>query len=719
MRYDPYSVAEDFILHTARNLFLTGRAGTGKTTLLRKIIRKTDKKLIVVAPTGVAAINAGGMTIHSMFQLPTTGFIPADDPVDADFFTTRKRLAASQKLRKERRQLFIELELLIIDEISMVRADLLDAIDFTLRRLRQSSSPFGGVQVLAIGDLFQLAPVVKRGTWPVLSQYYQSPFFFDALAWKSSDALRLELQHVFRQEEGKFLDILNGIRNGEKNQAHLDLLNARYTSSGDRAQTITLTTHNYKADKINEEELAKLDGPEYALNAEITGKFLPSSYPTREKIVVKKGAQVMFIRNHSEGLYYNGKIGEVVGRDGDIMEVACPDEPGHIRVSPIEWKNTRYKIDEETKEIKSEDIGSFLQHPLKLAWAVTVHKSQGLTFDKVILDLEKTFAPGQLYVALSRCRTLEGLFMSSRIGPENILVDARVQQYYEHSEIKADLLQILEHEKKDYEDKKLIRQFDFEKLYGYTAIWEEDIMARDGLPGKANLLILLSDIHAALTNLQKTARAFQQQLGSLLRRQQSGELVLDQISDRGQKAVIYFTDELYKKIAEPLETHRDKYKIKPRTTRYIRLLEEVIGIYWEKINALYKLRYRDKPLHPAKPAHERSTKTHLKPKKKAKGETFRVTLEMFRAGHGVSEIAEIRSMAKSTIESHIAKLILEGKVDIRQVMPDDLIAKIKPFFQDLSTPLTEVRRQVPVDVSFGELRWVRNWLQAQDAELKY
>ena len=392
-------IAKEFILQTNRNLFLTGRAGTGKTTLLKEVLRETNKNAVVVAPTGVAAINAGGVTIHSMFQLPTAAFIPDfQTGTGSDHFITRNQLAQSQRIRKERRQLIIELELLVIDEISMVRADLLDAVDFTLKRLRHNALPFGGVQLLVIGDLFQLSPVVRSFEMSILNRYYHSMFFFEAHVWRSCDPVCIELKKVYRQEESSFIGILNNIRNGVKEENDLTELNKRFSDQADSASAITLTTHNNKAEIINQKELGLLTGPKYTLKAQVNGRFAESAYPTEEKIVVKKGAKVMFLRNHSEGLYYNGKIGEVTGKVDEILLVKCEGEKNPIQITPIEWKNTRYVLDQTTKEVKQQDIGQFKQYPIKLAWAVTVHKSQGLTFDHVMLDLEDTFAPPKIAV---------------------------------------------------------------------------------------------------------------------------------------------------------------------------------------------------------------------------------------------------------------------------------------------------------------------------------
>ena len=401
-------LAKQFALKTNRSLFLTGKAGTGKTTLLKEILDETDKNYLVAAPTGVAAINAGGVTLHSLFLFPFQAIIPELNPeLSVDLFCNYNGLTKHQKFNRAKLDVFLELELLVIDEISMVRVDLMDAIDVTLRRVRRNPLPFGGVQLLVIGDLYQLSPVVRQNVQHGLALYYSSPYFFDARAWKQVSALTIELKKVYRQEDQTFIDILNAVRNGDRDEAIVSKLNSRYNVDYDADNVITLTTHNRQANSINEEALAELDTKYVNLTARISGKFSENAYPTPEVINLKEGAQVMFIRNHPEGLYYNGKLGVITLISTTLMKIKGLDDDKTIIVEPVEWKNIRYELDSATDKIVANDIGSFKQYPLRLAWAVTVHKSQGLTFDKLILDVEKTFAAGQLYVALSRCRSLE------------------------------------------------------------------------------------------------------------------------------------------------------------------------------------------------------------------------------------------------------------------------------------------------------------------------
>lgn len=414
-------LAWNFVNHTNRNIFLTGKAGTGKTTFLHKIKEESLKRMVVVAPTGVAAINAKGVTIHSFFQLPF-------GPITPDG-TSQNRM--SMKFSKTKINIIKSLDLLVIDEISMVRADVLDAIDSVLRRFRNKNKVFGGVQVLMIGDLQQLAPVIKDDEWNILKNFYDSGYFFGSNAFRESRTLTIELTHIYRQESSEFIDILNDIRNNSLHPERLNLLNKRYLpdSNSDNSEGyITLTTHNYRADKINTEKLEALRGSAKKYEAKIEGNFSEYMFPTHAQLRFKEGAQVMFIKNDSspEKRYFNGKIGRIEKLYYDEIHVRCEDSDSLIITKPEVWENIQYSIDPTTKNIRENITGSFTQMPLRLAWAVTIHKSQGLTFDKIIVDAADAFAHGQTYVALSRCRTLEGIILTEPISEENVICDEKV-----------------------------------------------------------------------------------------------------------------------------------------------------------------------------------------------------------------------------------------------------------------------------------------------------
>lgn len=420
-------IARRIIENTNTHLFLTGKAGTGKTTFLKELKRSSPKRMVVTAPTGIAAINAEGMTIHSFFQLPFAPHIP-DTVFNAGKHAYRYRFS------KEKIRIIRSMDLLVIDEISMVRADLLDAMDAVLRRFRSPHLPFGGIQLLMIGDLQQLAPVVKTEEWEMLSQYYDTPFFFSSRALTETAYATIELKQTYRQTDGKFLEILNRIRTNRADATTLAELNQRYIPdftppASDRH--IRLCTHNHSAQNINEHELSLIPNPHYTYHAEITGKFPEYSYPTDEVLTLKKGAQVMFIKNDRspEKRYFNGMIGEITSINESGFTVLSKDYPGEIQVEQEKWSNSRYVLNEDSMEITEEVEGVFCQFPVRLAWAITIHKSQGLTFDHAIIDACNAFAHGQVYVALSRCRTLEGMVLSTPLTPNAIINDTTVVQY--------------------------------------------------------------------------------------------------------------------------------------------------------------------------------------------------------------------------------------------------------------------------------------------------
>ena len=428
-------LAFDFVKYTNRNIFLTGKAGTGKTTFLHDLKKSSPKRMIVVAPTGVAAINAGGVTIHSFFQLPFHPYVPSfylseNNPENK----AEQKDPAGYKMSREKINIIRSLDLLVIDEISMVRADTLDAVDSALRRYKNRYLPFGGVQLLMIGDLQQLAPVVKDEDREIINKYYDSPFFFGSRALRSTDYVTIELKHIYRQNDQLFIDLLNKVRDNHVDSDVLSELNKRYIPDFDPDSDggyITLTTHNYQAQILNDSKLEKLPGRPHSFKATIKDEFPEFSYPTASELIFKKGAQVMFVKNDlsRDKLFFNGKIGKIEAFEDDIIVVKCPDDDFPIRVEMAEWQNMKYTLDDETKEIEETVIGTFTQYPLKLAWAITIHKSQGLTFDKAVIDARDAFAHGQVYVALSRCRTLNGLVLSTRINQRSIIDDQAISDF--------------------------------------------------------------------------------------------------------------------------------------------------------------------------------------------------------------------------------------------------------------------------------------------------
>lgn len=463
---DRLELAYQFVEETGTNIFLTGKAGTGKTTFLRNLKSKINKRMIVVAPTGVAAINAGGVTIHSFFQLPFGPQIPTNNNQQHSTASYGAGSSKLQRFSKEKINIIRSLDLLIIDEISMVRADLLDGIDSVLKRFRRTSKPFGGVQLLMIGDMQQLAPIARDNEWDILRNYYSTVYFFSSNALQKTTYISIELKHIFRQSDTIFIDLLNRVRNSNLDAEAIKLLNGRHIPNfapTDEQGYITLTTHNHQAQSINTAKLDAINSTPATFNATIDGDFPEQIFPTEHKLTLKEGAQVMFIKNDPsyEKQFYNGKIGTIVSIDDEVIYVQCPSDESPIEVTPLMWENTKYSIDPLTKEIKESVTGSFVQYPLKLAWAITIHKSQGLTFDKAIIDASAAFAHGQVYVALSRCRTLEGLVLSKPIENSAIKSDSTVVNFNSLIEQNQPNEQQLADAKRDYQIQLISSMFEF------------------------------------------------------------------------------------------------------------------------------------------------------------------------------------------------------------------------------------------------------------------
>ena len=574
---DVYRLAEDYAMHTNRPLFITGKAGTGKTTFLRKLREQSPKHMAVVAPTGVAAINAGGMTIHSFFQLPVRTLVPTPQ--------SYKQLFTEQRLTQRKRNLIYHLETLVIDEISMVRADVLDAIDAVLRRYKyRKDIPFGGVQVVMIGDLFQLSPVVTRGDdEEAMAKYYQGPYFFQARVMQQVQPIYVELDHVFRQQDEQFVQLLNEVRENRLSAQSRALLNARYNphfKNTDEDFHITLTTHNRLADELNERELGKLPDKEHFFHADIEKDFPENIYPTDETLCLKTGARVMFVRNDDQKprRFYNGKIGVITSIDEQII-VQCED--GDIEVSRMEWKNIRYREDEKTGKIEEEILGSFTQYPLRLAWAVTIHKSQGLTFDRVIIDAARAFAAGQVYVALSRCRTLEGIVLSTPLQHVALENDPSVIHYTNTQPTAETIQQSLPQARKEYEIQLFNALFDFHRAM--SLIEQMRLMAQKKVSFNAETLTFLKEIEPTFSEWQSVTDKFRPQLTKLLL---SGDKAM--LKQRVQAAANYFLP-LIQPIAEQVAHHPCRSKNKADVTDFEALMSDLFLGLHEKMHLLKSL----------------------------------------------------------------------------------------------------------------------------------
>jgi len=565
-------LAFDFVQYTDKNVFLTGKAGTGKTTFLHNLKRKSPKRMIVVAPTGVAAINAGGVTVHSFFQMPFGPRIPTNERHNNTFSNeegSKNPPNSFHRFSREKVNIIKSLDLLVIDEISMVRADLLDGIDEVLRKYKDRFKPFGGVQLLMIGDLQQLAPIIKDDEWNILKDYYDTGFFFSSKALQKTQYVSIELKHIFRQSDSAFIDMLNKVRENRIDPETLLELNKRHIpgfSHSAEQGYITLTTHNAQAQEINELKLKKLPVKAHSFVATVHGDFPEYSFPTEMELTVKSGAQVMFVKNDSshEKLYYNGKIGTIVDFEEETILVKCPGDFDAIPVEKVEWQNTKYSIDEETKEIQETIAGTFVQYPLKLAWAITIHKSQGLTFEKAIIDANAAFAHGQVYVALSRCKTLEGLVLSTPISPRSVKNDSTILQFTRNIDQNPPGQQLLDESKNAYQQMLLAELFDFNPLQrrlNYCIKLLNEHIASIHI----DLRDTFSRMNASIkTEISEVSGKFKAQVQQLLAQQNNVEENI-LLQGRIKKACIYFaekTETIVYDVLQDIEVETDNKAVR-------------------------------------------------------------------------------------------------------------------------------------------------------------
>tara|TARA_R110002073_G_scaffold63216_3_gene158378 strand:- start:24752 stop:27157 length:2406 start_codon:yes stop_codon:yes gene_type:complete len=577
-------LALDFIEKTDRNLFITGKAGTGKTTFLHQIKNESLKRMVVVAPTGVAAINAKGVTIHSFFQMPFGPILPNQIANTSN---------QQRKFSRTKIDIIKSLDLIIIDEISMVRADLLDGIDQVMRRYKNKNKVFGGAQVLMIGDLQQLAPVVKPNEWSLLQQHYKTVYFFSSKAYQEANVVSIELKHIYRQKNEDFIKILNEIRNDSLSEKSAKTLNERYNPTFSPKKEdgyITLTTHNNRANLINDSELNKLKNKSCFFNADVSGKFNENAFPNDEKLALKVGSQVMFIKNDSsqEKRYYNGKIGIITAVSKETVTVQCANEVDEIVTEKETWENINYSINEDTKEIKEDITGSFSQIPLRLAWAITIHKSQGLTFEKAIIDAEASFAHGQTYVALSRCTSLEGIVLKTKISSNAIINDAKVGSFTKSVEENHPDKQILNESEKQFQLNLISELFDYQQfLYPTTRLI--DIFYKNRKSIKGEVIEHLETIKDnGIVALLKVANGFKAQLKTV-----SEDAILPEnssiIQERFIKAVDYFLTQTIKNIVQPLSKisfSSDNKAVKKDFDKQFDALQEKLS---EKVFALKKM----------------------------------------------------------------------------------------------------------------------------------
>ena len=703
--------AWDFVENTGRSIFLTGKAGTGKTTFLKTIVERSRKRPIVVAPTGVAAINAGGVTIHSFFQLPFAPYVPG------------AKVESKFDFGREKRKIIASIDLLIIDEISMVRADLLDAIDNVLRRFRDHFQPFGGVQLLMIGDLAQLTPVVTPEDEQMLKPYYDTPYFFGSKALQQTDYVTIQLSHVYRQQDMSFLQILNEVRQGHPSPQALSLLNERckpaFTPRPEDAY-IRLTTHNHLANYYNESELRKLTSPTFQFQAEVKGTFPDYSYPTAETLVLKQGAQVMFVKNDpsADHLYYNGRIGRVTYVDKKRILVRCEGDEDDIEVEPLEWENTHYTLNEQTREIESEVMGTFRQYPLRLAWAITIHKSQGLTFDRAIIDANQSFAPGQVYVALSRCRTLEGLVLANSLSASAIINDQRVDNYIARQETDArQSIRQLPELKQEYERHLLLQLFDFRPLLSMQETMVR-IFSEFFYHSQAELTRLhdqaLQDIRGRIIEV---ASKWQQKIGGMSIEQLHDADFLERV----KRSALYFADTLNEILSKPLAlTAKVETNNKQAARRLGNALPDERQTWLARRFLLTKIAeqgfsvgnyLREKQMSmldaidesSLKPKRERKPKQKKEPKPK----TWEVSFQLYRQGMKPDLIAHERNLTLGTVLGHLARYLDSGQVDLDDLVPSEHQQAINAAIRRVGTgDATAIKMLCPSDVSYDEIRFV-------------
>ncbi len=575
-------LAWNFVNNTNRNIFLTGKAGTGKTTFLHKLRKESSKRMVVVAPTGVAAINAKGVTIHSFFQLPFGPILPDSNLNPSSGY--------KRKFSKTKIDIIKSLDLLVIDEISMVRADLLDGIDNTLRRYKNRHKVFGGVQVLMIGDLQQLSPVINNNEWGLLKNYYKNSYFFSSNSYEECNAITIELKHIYRQDNPTFINILNEIRNNILSNHSAEHLNKQYQPNfvpKDDDGYISLTTHNSKARDTNLKALEDLKGKARTYKAKIEGKYPEHSFPNKEELKLKVGAQVMFIKNDSspEKRYYNGKIGKVILLDKDEVVVHCPDDEYNIVTTYETWENIKYNIDDNTKSINEEKIGSYSQIPLRLAWSITIHKSQGLTFEKAIIDAEDAFAHGQTYVALSRCKSLEGLILKSKISANQIISDSNVLSFNKETEANQPNETILLESQQAYQLELISEIFNFYNfLFPINRILDIYYKNRNSIEGQIE--VPLTTIKNTVTNLLKVSNSFNNQLKALVNNAELPEKSHN-IQERFTKGIAYFMDTTKSSIQKELQSlsfSTDNKALEKDITKQLDTLEELLAtklLYFE------------------------------------------------------------------------------------------------------------------------------------------
>ena len=738
----PAEIAAKFVNYTAKHVFLTGKAGTGKTTFLRKLIQLTHKKAMICAPTGIAAINAAGVTIHSLFQLPFGAFFPdaAAGIISQNItfnFNTPKTIVKHLNMQGNKRRMIQELELLVIDEVSMLRADMLDAIDFSLRYIRRNRNiPFGGVQLLFIGDLHQLPPVVKNDEWRVMAGFYKSIYFFDALALQENPPVYIELDKIYRQNDSVFINLLNNLRNNQITAEDTALLKQHFRQDfkpDTDENYITLTTHNNKADTINRERLTQLKTKSYFFDAKITGDFNEHAYPNDKRLELKVGAQIMFIKNDmtAEKRYYNGKIGVVHHIEKDVVEIELPEDKVVIQISPYTWENVKYKLNEATNEIDENVAGSFVQYPIKLAWAITVHKSQGLTFDKAIIDIGDAFAPGQAYVALSRLRSLKGLVLTSHLRETGLQQDQNIHYFSKTKQPNEVLNQRISLESYDFIKTYLLSAFDLNLVRYYLKEHVQTFDKSEAKSTKQRYDEWTMNLYRDFQKIAATADTFINQLKNLFAQQT--EHTLFNVSKRVGAALKYFNP-LIKGVSDQLLAHIEAVKEEKQIKTYLTELLELEILVYEQLKKMHKSKALLQAIIDGKEFSKSDTDALLnasernrqlqkaiqlkgetlkvksaaeKKKKEPKIDTKLVSFELYEQGKTINEIAKERGFSAGTIEGHLAYYVSTQQLDVSKLVKPNKIKNITDAVESQKTKsMATIREFLGKDYSFGEIKLV-------------
>ena len=661
-------IARFIVEKTDSNIFLTGKAGTGKTTFLKDVKKYTKKNHIVLAPTGVAAVNAGAMTIHSFFQFGFGPYVKGISEPEGNYM-----------MRREKRELIKSLELIIIDEISMVRADVLDHINDELQRIRRNSEPFGGVQLLMIGDLQQLPPITPDNELEILKPHYDSMYFFDSKSLRNSDYYCIELKSVYRQTDQRFIDILNRVRTGDVTHSDLDELNSHHVADFRPAQGdnyIQLVTHNRMADAINQREMAALSADTFMFDAKVTGTFPEDAFPTSRQLEIKKGAQVMFVKNDPDKRFINGMLGEVEEVSDDSIRVRLSGKDNIVKVEPTAWENIRYHMNEETHKIESTKIGSFMQYPIKPAWAITIHKSQGLTFDKAVIDAHEAFSPGQAYVALSRCRSLDGMVLSEKLTQRAIITDSIVDEYMNGAVQDIDAL---------------ARNINFEP-FDYDRTTKETTVAKN-----AN-----GHVTVVNTNVFDALKEWRTQVASVA----------------GVPAYVVMYDRTLAELANALPERTSEldsiHGLGPvKIEKYGQALLDVIHSSRNASNS----RFDSIAKETEAPILEPVKKKKENKEKEKKEKTWVITYKMYKEGKTVMQIAQERSLTETTILGHLARYVESGDIDVHKLVSNDVIEKVSAYMSSRNgggVAIKEVFEYFNETISYGDIRLVLSHLNSMN-----